>query len=67
MKTIYTAEQVQFKIAEGAIDSFLTEHGFQMIEHLTPEEMERKYLTLRDGTLAGKVVANLCLVQAVVI
>ncbi|MGE5607171.1 MAG: SAM-dependent methyltransferase [Bacteroidota bacterium] len=66
MKATYTAERVQFKIAEGTIDSFLTERGYQMTVHLTPEEMERMYLTLGNGTLAGKVVANLCLVQAVV-
>lgn len=66
MNATYTAERIQFKIVEGTIDSFLKERGYQMTVHLTPEEMERKYLTLGDGTLAGKAVANLCLVQAVV-
>ncbi len=64
MKATYTAERVQFKIAEGTVASFLAERSYEITDHLTPEEMERKYLTLRDGTLAGKVVANLYLVRA---
>jgi len=67
MKATYTTEQIRFNIDEGTVDSFLAERGFRVIEHLTPEDMEKKYLTLRDGALAGKVTAHFCLVRAVVI
>lgn len=64
MRTMYPAEPVQFAIPEGSIHAFLAERGFSLVEHLTPEEMEHRYLTLRDGSTAGKVLACFCLAQA---
>ncbi|MGC9970788.1 MAG: SAM-dependent methyltransferase [Bryobacteraceae bacterium] len=66
MRAMYRAELVQFSIPEGAVESFLSERGFRLIDHLTPEEMEQRYLTLRDGTLAGKVLACFRLARAAV-
>jgi hypothetical protein len=34
---------------------------------LTPEDMHARYLTLRDGTSAGKPPPLMCLVQAFVV
>lgn len=66
MRTMYAAESVQFGIAEGTIEPYLSGRGFKLIEHLTPEDMERKYLTLRSGSLAGKVLALFCFARAIV-
>lgn len=66
MRTMYAAESAQFAIAEGTIESYMSARGFRLIEHLTPEDMERKYLTLRSGLLAGKVLALFCFARAIV-
>lgn len=67
MKSEMPAESYQSGIEEGQIESFLSERGYQIISHLTAEDMERKYLTLRDGSTAGKVTALYCLVHASVL
>jgi methyltransferase (TIGR00027 family) len=67
MRAMYRAEQVQFSIPEGAVEAFLSERGFRLIDHLTPEAMEQRYLTLRDGSLAGKVLACFRLARAAVV
>ncbi len=64
METTYRAEPVQFRIQEGTIGSFLSERGYSIVEHLTPEDLEKEFLTLGDGSSAGKVLACFCLVQA---
>ncbi len=64
MKSEMPAESYQSGIEEGRIESFLSERGYKIISHLTAEDMERKYLTLRDGSTAGKVTALYCLVHA---
>jgi methyltransferase (TIGR00027 family) len=64
MQTVYLAEPAKFRIPEGAIEAFLSERGYDLIEHLTEKDMEKRYLTLRDGSLAGKAVACFRLVKA---
>jgi methyltransferase (TIGR00027 family) len=59
-----SSEPSRFGIVKGGIASFLSERGFEVIDHLTPQDMERKYLTLRDGSSAGKVAAIFCFVHA---
>ena len=66
MKSRYQAEPIQTRIPEGTIDAFLGERGFHVIEHVTPEDMERRFLTLADGTSLGKVLAAFCLVRAAI-
>jgi methyltransferase (TIGR00027 family) len=66
MRERYLSEPIQTRIAEGTIHSFLLKRGFSITEHLTPEEMEKRYLTLRDGSTAGKVLALFSLVRATV-
>ncbi|HXK09274.1 MAG TPA: SAM-dependent methyltransferase [Vicinamibacteria bacterium] len=53
----YSSEEVRFGIDEGAIGAFLSERGFRLVENLAPEELERRFLRLNDGSLAGRVVA----------
>ncbi len=63
-RTAYSAEGVRFGIDEGTVEAFLAKRGFRLLEHLGPDEMEKKYLTLRDGSRAGRVVALFGLAQA---
>jgi hypothetical protein len=66
MRERYHAEPIRTRIAEGTIAAFLAERGFSIQEHLTPEEMEKQYLTLRDGSTAGRVLAWFSLARATV-
>ena len=67
MKSNHAAEPTHFGIPEGLIEAYLSSRGYQIKEHLTQVEMEKRYLTLNDGTLAGKPPALLCFVNASVI
>jgi methyltransferase (TIGR00027 family) len=64
MKSRYSAEPTKFGIAQGKLASFLSERGYDIIEHLTPNEMQSKYLTLHDGSSVGILPPHLCLVHA---
>lgn len=64
MRTYNPGEPGRFGIERGKIESFLSDRGYKIIDHLTAEEIERKFLTLRDGSLAGKVMAIFCLAHA---
>ena len=64
MKSRYSAEPTKFGIPQGRLDAFLAEHGYVIIQHLSSSEMETRYLTLRDGSTAGKVPALFSLVHA---
>lgn len=66
MRAVYQNEPAQFQIQESAIESFLQERGFSLAEHLRTQDMEQRFLTLRDGSLAGRVLACFRLVQAAV-
>ncbi len=71
MKEIMTSADVaevdSFGIEEGQLGTFLGKMEFIVLEHLTAEELERKYLTLRDGSSAGKIPAQHCIVYASVL
>jgi methyltransferase (TIGR00027 family) len=64
MKSAIAADSVEFGIEEGKAGTFLAERDFLIVEHLTASEMEKKYLTLRDGSSAGKVPPRHCIVYA---
>ena len=64
IETAYLAEPVRFRIPEGTIAAFLSERGFALIDHLTEKDIEKRYLTLRDGSLAGRALACFRLVKA---
>lgn len=67
MKSDHSIEPTRFGIPEGLIEPFLSARGFKIKEHLTPPEMEKKYLTLSDGTCAGTLPSQMCIVNAEVI
>ena len=64
MKSRYSAEPTKFGIPQGRLEAFLAERGYVIIQHLSPSEMETRYLTLRDGSTAGKVPGLFSLVHA---
>ena len=63
----YASEHVQFGIDEGAIEGFPSRRGFRRIENLTPQEIEGRFLRLKDGSLAGRVVAVFNLAHASIV
>jgi methyltransferase (TIGR00027 family) len=64
MRSQYANEPTRFGIFAGEIGAFLAGRGFEIVEHLTADEMTRKYLPT-DGYLdIGKVSSLFCLVHA---
>jgi methyltransferase (TIGR00027 family) len=55
-----------FGIERGKIEAFLSKRGFRIIEHYAAADMERQYLTLRDGSSAGRVTGHFCFAHAAV-
>jgi methyltransferase (TIGR00027 family) len=66
MKDRHAGEPTRFGIPQGLIEPYLAERGYQIKEHLTQVEMEHRYLTLNDGSSAGKPPALMCFVYAMV-
>jgi hypothetical protein len=67
MQAMYTAEPLQLELEPEQVASFLAERGFRMVEHLTAADLEARFLTLNDGSLAGQVLDLFGLVQAVTV
>jgi methyltransferase (TIGR00027 family) len=65
MKSNHPAEPAHFGIPQGFLDEFLAGRGFRVKEHIRPDQMELRYLTLLDGTRIGHVptVFNLIVAQ----
>jgi methyltransferase (TIGR00027 family) len=59
-------EPRRFRIGFGGIAPFLAERGFDLIESLLASEMEQTFLTLRDGSLMGRVPSIFGLATAAV-
>jgi methyltransferase (TIGR00027 family) len=65
MKSRYAAEPTRFGIPQGKLASFLSERGYDIIEHLKPNEMWGRYLVLYGGgSSIGVLPPHLCLVHA---
>ena len=62
----YTAEPFQFWIAPDKLEAFLVERGYSLVDDLLPEEIEKKYLTLGDGSMTGKTLPFFCFARSVV-
>jgi len=66
MRTLYTDEPLLFDLAEDQVAAFLAERGFDLLEHATADKLRERYLTLRDGSLAGPMLDLFRLAQAAV-
>jgi len=64
MRADHPDEPTRFALPGGQLDLFLSERGYEVIERLGPSEMAAKHLTLRDGTLIGKVPTIFTLIHA---
>lgn len=64
MRSNYPGEPTFFGIQKGNIGPFLSERGYEIITHLTSNEIETKYLSLNDGSSAGKMLPLFCFVHA---
>jgi O-methyltransferase involved in polyketide biosynthesis len=64
MESVHAGEPFRFWIAPTKIKAFLEEHGLIMTEHLDNTEMEKRFLTLKNGRLAEKAMARFGLVRA---
>ena len=67
MRTHSPGERMEFGIERTKIESFLSERGFTLTEHLTPEDIEKRYLALKDGSSAGKTNGAICYARATVV
>jgi hypothetical protein len=57
-------EPIHFAIEEERIPSFLAARGFEILDHVNTEEMAKRFLTLRDGTLGEKPIERMHFVLA---
>ncbi len=64
MKSQHADEPTKFGIRAGEIDTFLAKKDFEVTEHLTAEEMTKKYLSSNGHLDIGKVPSLFCLVHA---
>ena len=63
MKSRHANEPTRFGIPYGTLGQFLEKRGYQIVENLDASEMEARYLTLHDGSTAGRVPALFSLVR----
>ncbi len=64
LESANAAEPFQFWIDPEKLESFLSERGLTVVEHLGAREIESQFLTLRDGSLAEKSLTRFRLVKA---
>ncbi len=64
MESINAGEPFLFWIEAARVASFLEERGFRLVDLVDAAEMEKRYLTLADGTPAEKSLTQFCLVHA---
>ena len=64
MREHHATEELTFSIREGEIESFLEGRDLKMIEHLDNQEIEKKFLTKKDGTLIGQITGHFQFVSA---
>ena len=65
IESMNEAEPYKFGINRDELKMFLSEHGLRIIEHIDSNEMEKRYLTLSDGTLAEKSLAPFSFASAI--
>jgi O-methyltransferase involved in polyketide biosynthesis len=64
MRSQYANEPTKFGIKTGEIGLFLAEKGFEVVEHLTADEMTKRFLPSDSHLDIGKIPSLFCLVQA---
>ncbi len=64
MSSNHPAEPTRFGIPRGKLELFLSSRGFYVVDLLVAEQMEKRYLALRDGSTVGQVPRLFSLVVA---
>lgn len=64
MQALYAAEPLQFDLDESQLPRFLAERGFELVEQLTAEQLQKRFFSLHDGAAAGQILDLFRLVQA---
>ncbi len=67
MQTRHADEPTRFYLRTGAIESFLCEHGFHLVEHLTAADMTERFLAPQRYTDIGRVSPLFCFACAEVV
>ncbi|HTP07322.1 MAG TPA: class I SAM-dependent methyltransferase [Anaerolineae bacterium] len=67
MQARHGDEPARFYLRTGAIDSFLSERGFRIVEHLTADDMTERYLAPQHYPDSGRVSPLFCFVQAEIV
>ena len=65
MKKQYGDEKFIFSIEKDKIEDFLEQRGLKMIEHLNNDALENRFLTRKDGSLIGKMMAAYGVVSSI--
>lgn len=60
----YPGEPFQFWMAADKFSTFLKERGFNIVQHLSGNELEKKYLTLANGGLIAPALPTFALIEA---
>ena len=66
LNSINPSEPLQFWITKEKIGELLSGYGLKIDEHIDSTEMTKRYLTLKDGSIAEGTISIFCLVKAVV-
>ena len=64
IESVSKGEPFQFWMDDENVESFLSERGYKLMEHLKSYDMINKYLTLPDGSQIGTVLPQFRLVYA---
>lgn len=64
--SVYNSEPFLFWIKPNELSAFMSNLGFDAIEHIHPEGMEKRFLTLENGVLAEKTLPFFSIVTGVI-
>jgi methyltransferase (TIGR00027 family) len=56
IKTGLKDETIKFGVENGKIETFVSENGYNIVEHITSKDMEEMFLTLENGDLFGTII-----------
>ncbi len=60
----YAGEPFRFWLPQEDMEGFLARHGLELVEHLSPEDIQREVLTAADGSPLGSTLPMFCFVRA---
>ncbi|MBN2013395.1 SAM-dependent methyltransferase [candidate division KSB1 bacterium] len=66
LESIRASEPFLFWITPEQMIVFLSSYSLKVLDHLDSTEMQKRYLTLHDGTFAEKILSSFRFVEAIV-